>query len=139
MQAYPFGIPSVASTAISASTALSASFLSATIATASLALNILGPTGPSGSNVTAVGIAGPTGSQGPAGEKGLGVYLLSSSLSTCLPECVEGFSYQCETPSLSKITYQDGTYTLTGCTQQISYNECDPDTCGLIIPGQCGA
>jgi len=83
MRAYPFGIPPLVNSVVSASTAISASFITATIDTASFASNLLGPTGPSGSNTIVSGSQGNQGSSGPQGPKGLGVYLLSSSLATC--------------------------------------------------------
>lgn len=83
MRAFPFGIPPLVGTVTSASSALSASFISANINTASIALNWFGSAGPSGSNVIVSGSQGVQGLQGPSGSKGLGIYLLSSSLATC--------------------------------------------------------
>lgn len=84
MRAYPFGIPPLVDTVTSASFALSASFITATINTASIASNLLGPSGSIGSDVTVTGLQGVQGPTGPTGPKGLGVYLLSSSLATCV-------------------------------------------------------
>lgn len=84
MRAYPFGIPPLVDTVTSASTALSASFINSTINTAGIALNWFGPSGSTGPNTTVYGSQGPQGPVGPTGAKGLGVYLLSSSLATCI-------------------------------------------------------
>ena len=84
MQSYPFGIPPLAGNVTSASFVASASFLAATINTASVAVNILGPQGPAGPNATITGATGPTGLAGSTGPIGLGVYLLSGSLATCI-------------------------------------------------------
>jgi hypothetical protein len=84
MRAYPFGIPPLVDTVTSASFAISASFITATVNTASIASNLLGPSGSVGSDVTITGIQGVQGITGPSGSKGLGAYLLSSSLATCV-------------------------------------------------------
>lgn len=84
MRAYPFGIPPLVDVVTSASQAASASFITTTVDTASIAVNWLGPTGLTGPNTTVSGSQGVQGPNGPQGPKGLGVYLLSSSLATCV-------------------------------------------------------
>lgn len=83
MKAFPFGIPAVVGTVVTASAALSSSYISATIVTASIALNWRGPMGPDGTTTVVTGPQGVQGPQGPSGSAGLGIYLLSSSLATC--------------------------------------------------------
>jgi hypothetical protein len=123
MQSYPIGKSSFAISAVSASVAGVASFATLKVATASFALNAPGPSGSSGSAFTNTGQQGPTGPTGPTGPKGLGIYLLSSTLGSCCTRFdsfgvgwigttdTSGFG-QCDT---GKYTYSIGSFIYSTC------------------------